>query len=56
MKKYKYFCISDTKREAIGKVYASNRRKALEKSAGKKRLNINEFLEIFKVEKIMSII
>ena len=43
MKRYKYFLIKDSSREAVGKVYASNKKKALEKSAGKKRLNINQF-------------
>ena len=52
MKQYKYFFIKDSKREAIGKVYASNKKKALEKSAGKKRLNIEQFLEIFNLEQI----
>ena len=34
MKRYKYFLIKDSSREAVGKVYASNKKKALEKSAG----------------------
>tara|TARA_B100000282_G_C31397390_1_gene338493 strand:- start:40 stop:204 length:165 start_codon:yes stop_codon:yes gene_type:complete len=52
MKRYKYFFIKDSSREAVGKVYASNKKKALEKSAGKKRLNINQFLEIFDIEQL----
>ena len=52
MKRYKYFFIKDSSREAVGKVYASNKKKALEKSAGKIRLNINQFLEIFDIEQL----
>lgn len=52
MKQYKYFFISDNKKEAIGKVSASNKKKAIEKSAGKKRLTIEQFLGLFNVEEI----
>ena len=52
MKQYKYFFISNKDKEAVGKVFASSKRKAVEKSAGKKQMNIEQFLTLFDVEEI----
>ena len=52
MKKYKYFFISDSTKEAIGKVRAISEDRAIEKASQKKRLSINHFLELFNVEEI----
>jgi fructose-specific component phosphotransferase system IIB-like protein len=52
MKQYKYFFISDQTKEAIGKVKAYTKHKAMQKAAAKKRLNIEHFLELFNVEEM----
>lgn len=52
MKKYKYFSINDNSKEAIGKVEASNKRKASFKAASKKKMSIEQFLSLFNLEEI----
>ena len=52
MKRYKYFFISDSRKEAVGKVKALSENRAIEKASQKKRLSINHFLELFNVEEI----
>ena len=52
MKRYKYFFISDSSKEAIGKVKALSENIAIEKASQKKRLSVNHFLELFNVEEI----
>ena len=52
MKRYKYFFISDSSKEAVGKVKALSENRAIEKASQKKRLSINHFLELFNVEEI----
>jgi hypothetical protein len=52
MKKYKYFFISDSKKEAVGKVTALTQKRAIQKAAQIKRLSTNHFLELFNVEEI----
>lgn len=52
MKTYKYFIISDNKKEAIGKVQALTRLQALKTAAKKKRLTLDHFVEIWDVEVI----
>ena len=52
MKRYKYFFISDSSKEAIGKVKALSENRAIEKASQKKRLSVNHFLELFNVEEI----
>ena len=43
MKLFKYFSISDKSKEAVGKVAASNKSKAIQKAAGKKEWMLNNF-------------
>lgn len=52
MKQYKYYFISDSKKEPIGKVKAYTKHKAIQKSAARKRLSVEHFLELFNVEEI----
>tara|TARA_Y100000004_G_C8610991_1_gene284659 strand:+ start:157 stop:315 length:159 start_codon:yes stop_codon:yes gene_type:complete len=52
MKLFKYFSVSDKSKEAVGKVAASNKSKAIEKAAGKKRMDIEQFLTLFALEEI----
>ena len=52
MTQYKYYFISDTSKEAIGKIKANTKQKALEKAAGKKKLSIDYVLELFNVEEV----
>ena len=52
MTQYKYYFISDTSKEAVGKIKANTRQKAIEKAAGKKKLSIEHFLELFNVEEV----
>ena len=52
MKQYKYYLINDPEKEQIGKVKAYTKHKAIQKSAAKKRLSVEHFLELFNVEEI----
>ena len=52
MTQYKYYFISDSSKEAVGKVKALSENRAIEKASQKKRLSINHFLELFNVEEI----
>lgn len=52
MKKYKYFFISDSSKEAIGKVKALSEDRAIKKASQKKRLSVNHFLKLFNIEEI----
>ena len=52
MKKYKYYFLSDSSKEAIGKIRAFNRKKAIKKAALKKQLGLRQFLKLFGVEEI----
>tara|TARA_R100001443_G_scaffold6485_1_gene15334 strand:- start:4840 stop:5001 length:162 start_codon:yes stop_codon:yes gene_type:complete len=52
MNKYKYYFLSDSSKEAIGKIRAFNRKKAIKKAALKKQLGLRQFLKLFGVEEI----
>ena len=52
MKSFKYFSIRDSSREPLGIVKASNKTKAIDIAAGKKSLNVEEFLKLFFIEQI----
>ena len=52
MKRYKYYFKSDSLKESIGKVYASNIESAIIKASNKKKLSIEHFNELFNVEKL----
>ncbi len=52
MGNYKYFFISDSKKEAVGQVTADGIYEAMKRSARKKKLKLNHFLELFNVEEI----
>tara|TARA_B100000575_G_C22826258_1_gene485502 strand:- start:42 stop:200 length:159 start_codon:yes stop_codon:yes gene_type:complete len=52
MKNYKYFFRSDASKEAIGKIKAPGLYEAIKKAAGKKKLSLIHFSELFDVEKI----
>ena len=52
MGQYKFFSISDKKREAIGKVYASNIESAFIKASRKKGLSLEQFKELFNLEEV----
>jgi len=52
MNTYKYFFISDTEKEAIGKIKAEGLYEAIKKAASKKNLSLNHFMELFNVEKL----
>ena len=51
-KKFKYFCISDNTKEAIGKVTAKNLQEAYIKASHIKRLAPMQFKKIFDVQEI----
>ena len=46
MKKYKYFFISDSKKEAIGKVKALTEKRAIQKASYRKQLATDHFFAI----------
>ena len=50
MKQYKYFFTSDSKKEAVGKIKAPTKNKAIKKAAARKKLNLEHFLELFSIE------
>ena len=50
MNRYKYFFKSDSKKEAIGIVKADELYEAIKKASAKKKLNLNEFIDLFNVE------
>ena len=50
MKQYKYFFKSDSKKEAVGKIKAPTKNKAIQKAAARKKLNLEHFLELFNIE------
>ena len=52
MTQYKYYFISDSSKEAVGKIKSNTKQKAIEKAAAKKKLSIEHFLELFNVEEI----
>lgn len=52
MTQYKYYSQSDTKKEPIGKVKALDLERAIKKAAAKKRLSVDSFLELFKIEEL----
>jgi hypothetical protein len=52
MNTYKYYSISDSKKEAIGKIYASNLEAAFIKACRKKNLSTNQFKQLFNIEQI----
>ena len=52
MNYYKYFFASDLKKEQIGKVKAKNLKEAYIKASYKKRLQLENFKQLFDVEKI----
>ena len=50
MNRYKYFFKSDSQKEAIGIIKADALYDAFKKAAAKKKLNLNEFMDLFNVE------
>tara|TARA_B100000900_G_scaffold352708_1_gene320501 strand:- start:296 stop:454 length:159 start_codon:yes stop_codon:yes gene_type:complete len=52
MTQYKYYFSSDSTKEAIGKVKAFTRKRAIKKAAARKRLSVEHFLELFNVEEV----
>ena len=50
MNKYKYFFKTDSSKEAIGIVEAIDYYLALKKAAAIKKLNLTEFVDLFKLE------
>tara|TARA_Y100000114_G_C11742062_1_gene319525 strand:- start:535 stop:693 length:159 start_codon:yes stop_codon:yes gene_type:complete len=47
MKTFKYFSISDTKKEAIGFITATNISEAFSKASIKKKLDLKQFKKLF---------
>lgn len=52
MKEYKYFYIQDKTKEAAGIVWGENIFEATAIAARKKDLTVEQFLKIFKIEKL----
>tara|TARA_Y100001937_G_C7128084_1_gene335849 strand:+ start:1094 stop:1252 length:159 start_codon:yes stop_codon:yes gene_type:complete len=52
MSTYKFFFISDSTKEAIGKIYASNLESAFIKASRKKKLSLEHFKQLFDIEKL----
>ena len=52
MTQYKYYFLSDSTKEAVGKVKAFTKKRAIKKAAAKKRLNVEHFLELFNIEEV----
>ena len=52
MNQYKYYSKSDSSKEAVGKIKANTKHKAIEKAAAKKKLSANRFLELFNIEEV----
>jgi len=52
MKQYKYFFISDSNREAIGKFQANDIHSARKIAAGKKNLTVTKFVKLFNIEEL----
>jgi len=52
MTQYKYYFKSNSSKEAVGKIKENTKQKAIEKAAAKKKLSIEQFLELFNVEEI----
>jgi|TARA_R110000796_G_scaffold138354_1_gene254466 hypothetical protein len=52
MTQYKYYSLSDSLKEPMGKIEAQNLEKAIKKAAEKKQLSIKNFLELFKIEEV----
>jgi hypothetical protein len=50
MKTFKYFHISDTKKEAIGFITANNISEAFTKASIKKKLSLKKFKVLFGIE------
>jgi hypothetical protein len=55
MNTYKYYFISDDKKEALGKVYASNLESAFIKASRKKNLSLEDFKKLFSIETINNV-
>jgi len=52
MKQYKYFFISDSNKEAIGKIKANNIHSARKAAASKKNLSLTKFVKLFNIEEV----